>query len=133
MYYFAYGLNLNRRQMAKCCPEAKPLFSATLPNYQLVFAGWSRDWKGGVASVKRAGGEKVLGGVYEISQKDEKTIDRDAGYPGSVDKIKVLVFNDVHGGVEVFTYIVKNTGRPASPSAAYLGIMRQAYIDWGLV
>ena len=42
MYYFAYGSNLSKKQMLARCPDSKAMFSATLPNYQLLFAGWSR-------------------------------------------------------------------------------------------
>ncbi|TET49084.1 MAG: gamma-glutamylcyclotransferase, partial [Dehalococcoidia bacterium] len=41
MYYFAYGVNLNQKQMKDRCPDSKPLFTAVLPNYKLVFVGWS--------------------------------------------------------------------------------------------
>ena len=37
MYYFAYGTNLSKKQMRQNCPESKPSFPATLPNYKLVF------------------------------------------------------------------------------------------------
>jgi len=33
MYYFAYGSNLNRKQMLERCPDAQPKFTASLPNY----------------------------------------------------------------------------------------------------
>jgi gamma-glutamylcyclotransferase len=46
MYYFAYGSNLSLKQMAERCPEAKPKFTAILPNYKVIFTGWSRKWHG---------------------------------------------------------------------------------------
>ena len=42
VYYFAYGSNLNKKEMLERCPDSKPEFVVTLSNYQLVFAGWSR-------------------------------------------------------------------------------------------
>ena len=50
MYYFAYASNLNQKQMQERCPDSKPVFTATLPNYKLVFLGWSREWHGVTAS-----------------------------------------------------------------------------------
>jgi hypothetical protein len=133
LYYFAYGADLDRRQMARCCPQARPCFSAALPNYQLVFTGWSRQWRGGVAAIMRANREKVLGGVYRVAEEDLPRLDRQAGCPSSCDKINLLVFPDTGQPVEAFTYIPRIAGKPASPSADYLKILRQAYVDWGLV
>ena len=59
MYYFAYGSNLSKKQMKERCPGSKPLFVATLPNFKLVFSGWSRKWMGSVATIKSFRGEKV--------------------------------------------------------------------------
>ena len=70
MYYFAYGSNLDKRQMRERCPDSKPKFAAHLPNYRLIFVGWSRQWRGGVASIRPFRGERVLGAVYEVSDKD---------------------------------------------------------------
>jgi len=133
LYYFAYGADLDHRQVAGCCPQARSCFSATLPNYQLVFTGWSRQWRGGVAAIKRTSREKVLGGVYQISEEDLPRLNKHAGYPSSCDRINVLVFPDTGEPVEAFTYMPRITGKPASPSMDYLKILRQAYIDWGLV
>ena len=69
MYYFAYGSNLNKKQMMERCPDSKPVFTATLPNYKLVFAGWSRQWRGGVASIKSFRGDRVRGAIYEVSEQ----------------------------------------------------------------
>ena len=68
MYYFAYGSNLSKKQMSERCPDSKPMFIATLPNHQMVFAGWSRKWRGGVASLKTFRGAKVPGAIYEVTE-----------------------------------------------------------------
>ena len=52
MYYFAYASNLNQKQMRERCPDSKPVFTATLPHYKLVFLGWSREWHGATASIR---------------------------------------------------------------------------------
>ena len=38
-YYLAYGSNLNVRQMALRCPTAKPVGSAVIKDYELLFKG----------------------------------------------------------------------------------------------
>ena len=70
MDYFAFASNLNRKQMSERAPSAKPRFSAILPNYKLIFSGWSRKWRGAVASIQQSHGDKVMGGIYEISEQD---------------------------------------------------------------
>jgi len=63
VYYFAYGSNLNHKQMLERCPDSQPRFLATLHNYKLVFVGWSRQWRGGIASIKPFRGERILEGA----------------------------------------------------------------------
>lgn len=119
--------------MAACCPGAKAVFSASLPNYQLFFTGWSRQWLGGIASIKRVSREKVLGGVYLLAPEDVAKLDRQQGYPAASDKIKVLVFQDTGASVEAITYIAKNQVKDSKPSVAYLKALQKGYIDWGLI
>jgi gamma-glutamylcyclotransferase (GGCT)/AIG2-like uncharacterized protein YtfP len=84
MYYFAYGSNLSHKQMLKRCPDAKPKFKATLPDHKLIFAGRSRRWNGGVASIKPAKGEEVVGAIYEISEQCLSSLDIYEGCPGDL-------------------------------------------------
>jgi len=63
MDYFAYASNLSREQMRQRCPSAKPKFSAVLPNYKLIFTGWSREWHGGKATIVPFKGAKVAGAI----------------------------------------------------------------------
>jgi gamma-glutamylcyclotransferase (GGCT)/AIG2-like uncharacterized protein YtfP len=133
MYYFAYGSNLSKEQMNKRCPNNKPRFSAELPNYRLVFSGWSRQWGGGTAGIKVSSRDKVLGGVYEIAESDLPKLDRFEDCPNTYERLKVLVFRDIGQPVEAVTYIRKRQAEEAKPSAEYLAIIQQAYRDWGLI
>lgn len=133
MYYFAYGSNLNRKQMKERCPQSQPKLSATLHHYRLIFAGWSRHWLGGTASIKPMRGERLPGGVYEITESDLKRLDRYEGYPESYDRINVIVNTEAGEPLEVFTYIRKRQPEETKPSAEYLKIIQQGYRDWGLI
>ncbi len=133
MFYFAYGSNLNRKQMAQRCPNSQPRFSANLPNYKLVFSGWSRQWKGGTAGIKVSSGDRVLGGVYEIPESDLPKLDRFEDCPNTCERLKVLVFRDIGEPVEAVTYIKKRQTEDSKPSAEYLSIIQQGYRDWGLI
>ena len=133
MYYFAYGLNLNRQQMPQYCPNNHPRFSAELPNYKLIFSGWSRQWRGGSADIKHSRGDKVLGGLYEVAETDLARLDRAEGCPDSYKRINVIVFRDTGEAVEAFTYIKSRQADEAKPSIEYLKIIQQGYRDWGLI
>ncbi len=133
MYYFAYGSNLNRKQMLERCPESKPRFTATLSNYQLVFVGWSRQWRGGVASIKAFRGGKVLGAVYEVSDRDLRRLDSYEGYPRDTNRLKVTVFDEDGEPVQAITYIKTSQSEETKPSPEYLSVIQQGYRDWGIV
>ncbi len=132
MYYFAYGTNLNKRQMAQCCPDSKPLFTATLPNYKLVFAGWSRQWRGGVASIKSFRGDRVRGALYEISDRCLRKLDSYEGYPGQYNRLKVSVFDEDSEPLEAITYIKAGQLEETPPSKEYLAVIQQGLRDWRL-
>ncbi len=130
MYYFAYGSNLNRKQMLERCPDSKPRFVATLPNYKLVFVGWSRKWRGGVATIKRFRGEKVPGAVYEVSEQCLRQLDRhEEGY----DRLNVTVFDEDGEPIEAITYIKSGQSEETLPSREYLAVIQQGYRDWEIV
>jgi len=133
MDYFAYGSNLNRKQMLERCPDSKPRFTATLPNYKLVFVGWSRQWRGGVASIRPFRGEKVLGAIYEISEQCLRRLDRYEGYPDNYNRLKVTVFNEDGEAIQAVTYIKAGQSEETRPSSGYLSVIQQGYKDWGIV
>ena len=133
MYYFAYGSNLNKKQMLERCPDSKPRFVATLRNYKLVFVGWSRQWRGGVTSIKPFRGERVLGALYELSDRDLRRLDSYEGYPGSYNRLKVTVFDEDGESVEAITYIKSEQAEEIQPSKEYLSIIQQGCRDWGLI
>ncbi len=133
MYYFAYGTNLNKKQMQERCPDSKPMFIATLHNYKLVFVGWSRQWRGGVASIKPFRGERVPGAVYELSDQDLRRLDKHEGYPGAYDRLNVRLSDEYGELVEAITYIKAGQAEETRPSPEYLSIIQQGYRDWGIV
>jgi gamma-glutamylcyclotransferase len=133
MYYFAYGTNLNKRQMAEHCPESRSRFIATLHNYRLIFTGWSRQWRGGVASIKPLRGEKVLGAIYEVSDRDLRLLDKHEGYPDTYNRIKVTLNRETGEPFEAITYIKVRQSEETKPSPEYLAVIQQGYRDWGLI
>ena len=130
MYYFSYASNLNQKQMRERCPDSKHMFRATLPNYKLVFVGWSRQLRGGKASIRLFRGEKVPGAIYEVSEQCLRKLDK---YESSYDRLKVTVFNEDGVAIEAITYIKGGQPEDTKPSPEYLSIIQQGYRDWGIV
>lgn len=133
MYYFAYASNLSRKQMSERCPDAQPKFVVTLPNYKLIFAGWSRKWHGGVASIKPFRGERVIGAIYELSERGLRQLDKYEGYPDIYTRVNVIVTDGFGNRMEAVTYIKVEQSEETQPSKEYLAIIQQGYKDWGIV
>ena len=133
MYYFAYASNLNRKQMAERCPDSQPKSIATLPNYKLIFAGWSRKWHGGAASIKPLQGEKVIGAVYEISERDLRVLDKHEDCPAVYSQLNKMVIMEDGDRVEAVTHIKREQSEETRPSQEYLAIIQQGYRDWGII
>jgi gamma-glutamylcyclotransferase len=131
MYYFAYASNLSRKQMSERCPNNKPKFIATLPNHKLIFAGWSRKWHGGIASIKPTTGEKVIGAVYEVTEGCLANLDKHEGL--KYRRKPVIVFTEDNGSVEAVTYIMLEQSEETKPTLEYLAVIKQGYRDWGIV
>ena len=130
MYYFAYGSNLSRKQMAERVPCAKPKFAAILPNYTVVFTGYSRQWRGGTATLRYTQGAKAKGAVYEITPKELAALDKHEGYPETYDHLAVKVVTPDDEFVDAVTYISKRSQEETKPSEDYLVVIRQGYKDW---
>jgi len=132
MRYFAYATNLKKQQMLAICPDSKPLFTAVLPNYKLIFTGWSREHRGATASIKPMRGERVRGAVYEISDACLKRLDRTEGAPAIYQRLNITVFGEDDEPIEAFTYARAGTQQDAVPSPEYLAVIQQGLRDWRL-
>jgi gamma-glutamylcyclotransferase len=125
--YFAYAGNLNKRRMQKRCPDAKPRFTAVLPNYKRVFSGWSRVWRGGTATIKPFRGEKVAGAIYEVGDACLKQLDKhEVGYT----RFNITVFDEDNQPHEAVTYIKSGRLDESLPSKEYAAVIKQGYRDW---
>jgi gamma-glutamylcyclotransferase (GGCT)/AIG2-like uncharacterized protein YtfP len=133
MYYFAFASNLSRQQMAERAPGARIGQAAVLPNYKLVFSGWSRAWRGGTASIQASPGDKVMGGLYEVTEQEMARLDKYEGCPGEYKHTTVTVFPDPGGPVSAVTFIRARQLEESRPSAEYLARIREGYRDWGLI
>ncbi len=129
MNYFAYASNLNKKRMAEHCPDSKPRFTAVLPNYKIVFTGWSREWHGGKATIRSFRGEKVRGAVYDVTEACLKKLDKfEVGYS----RLNVTVFDEDNNPIPSVTYINSIQAEESMPSKEYLAVIQQGLRDWRL-
>jgi len=127
--YFAYASNLSKKRMQEHCPQSKPRFTAVLPNYKLIFTGWSREWRGGKAGLEPYRGGKVRGAIYEVTEAGFRRLDTfEVGYT----RINVTVFDEDNQPHPAITYIQAGQVEESLPSKEYAALIRQGYRDWGI-
>ena len=106
--YIAYGSNLNVRQMKTRCPNAKILGTAKLKGWELLFKGSK---SGSYLTIEEKENGIVPVVIWEVSESDEKALDRYEGYPTFYYKKDIKVqYKDIRTGnrrtVTVFAYIM---------------------------
>ncbi len=132
--YFAYGSNMNSRQMRSRCPSARAWSTAALRDYRLTFIQPHDDWGGGVAGLVPDPNQIVEGVVYELSEEDLKRLDRfEPVEDGKYWRELVDVYLPNDRAVEVWTYFGSVfSGAPFAPSARYLGMLLKGATEHGL-
>ena len=130
MNYFAYASNLSRTQMTNHCPEAKPRFVATLPNYKLVFSGYFRTREGATATIIASRGNVVKGAVYEVPESGMLKLDKYEEAPAVYRRQNIIVWTEAGERIEAVTYIKVKQEDEAKPSPKYLAVIQQGYRDW---
>ena len=124
MLYFAFGSNLNQKQMKRRCRDSKYIGCYSLKNYKLVFRNYFLG--GGVADVEKKKNSSVLGAIYKISKKDEIELDIYEDFP----KTYIKKYFRLLGKKVMFYYMPKKT-KPIPPSKRYLNLIIQGYKDCG--
>ena len=120
MIYFAYGANLNLRNLKRSAPQAKPLCVGKLAGYRLVFRGY--------ADIAPDKDGVVLGALYDITPVGVRALDT---YEGEdYRKIDVTVNTD-DGPRQAMAYVMKG-GDIAPPQIAYYTVIARGYADWKL-
>jgi gamma-glutamylcyclotransferase (GGCT)/AIG2-like uncharacterized protein YtfP len=127
-FYFAFGSNLSREQMARRCPSAVAIGSATLRDFALVFAGFSMTWNGAVATIVPRQGAKVPGIVYRLPTSDLERLDLFEGAPRVYTRRQRLVVERrtrVSRAVAVYEMAEEETA--GEPSIEYMMTLVHAY------
>lgn len=113
--YFGYGSNLNVRVMARRIPHAKLLIPAYLPYYRIGFAGRSRVWGGGSATLVPAM-SVVPGVLYLMTRDDLHELDSSEGSPTGNHRHNEYVYGLDGTRYEAFMYR-QGSGTPRNPPA----------------
>lgn len=127
--YFAYGSNLDREQMARRCPTARPLERAVLPGYRLTFR--ARRGGYGVADVEPHAPGRVAGALWEVFPSDLEALDRYEGYPWLYRRETVQV-QAARGQVRALIYVMQPGCDLAAPHPRYVEVLVRGYRAWGL-
>jgi gamma-glutamylcyclotransferase (GGCT)/AIG2-like uncharacterized protein YtfP len=123
--YAAYGSNMDPAQMFERCPHSPQAGIGWLEGWRLTFGGEDLSWEGALATVAEEDGDRVFVVLYEVSENDERALDRwDGATLGFYSKLKVRV-SALDGDVLAWLYVL-NDYEGGLPSARYLGIMADA-------
>lgn len=125
MLYFAYGSNLNKRQMKGRCPNARPIKTVTLKDYTLTFKNNRRN--NGVATIIPSPGSEVPGALWEITPTCLVALDRYEGYPYLYDRYEFDVIDSDGEIINAMSYAMVGDLVHASPSDFYFDIIQKGY------
>ena len=122
--YFAYGANMDRETMRRCCPKSRPLGRARLARHRFFIMS------SGHGSVKRDARMDVHGVVYDLAFADIPALGRcgELGH-GLYQKISQPVLRDGAAPVRALLH-VGVSAREGVAQAAYLETMIAAAGDW---
>jgi gamma-glutamylcyclotransferase (GGCT)/AIG2-like uncharacterized protein YtfP len=123
--YAAYGSNMDHGQMAERCPHSPQAGTGWLEGWRLTFGGEDIGWEGALATVVEHAGSRVFVVLYDISETDERALDRwDGATLGYYRKLRVRI-ETLDGDALAWLYVL-NDYEGGLPSARYLGIMADA-------
>ena len=121
--FAAYGVGLNRAEMAKHCPTAKLIGTMELKNFRLAFRGSNAN---ALATIENAKGGSVPALLWEITQQDEAALDRLICSPELYRKEALKVrWNGTT--VEAFSYTLLGDKPLNRPSAFYYSTLLEGY------
>lgn len=128
-FYLAYGSNLNIKQMKSRCPNAKILGTAKIKDYELLFKGSKT---GSYLTIEKKENSFVPVTVWEITETDEKALDRYEGFPYFYYKKELRVqYKGIRTGtrrtIRAFAYIMHEDRPIGVPSIFYLNTCLDGY------
>ena len=132
-YYIAYGSNLNIPQMRMRCPGARIIGTSVIEDYQLLFKGSKI---GSYLTIEPMEGSEVPVVIWEVTETDEKALDRYEGYPNFYYKKEMtLDIKGIRTGKvrrrDAFVYIMHEERELGIPSWYYVNTCLDGYRAFG--
>ena len=132
-YYIAYGSNLNIPQMRMRCPGARIIGTSVIEDYQLLFKGSKT---GSYLTIEPMEGAEVPVVIWEVTETDEKALDRYEGYPNFYYKKEMtLDIKGIRTGKvrrrDAFVYIMHEEREIGIPSWYYVNTCLDGYRAFG--
>ena len=124
MLYFAYGSNLNHKQMKDRCNGARYIKRHILIGYKLCFSYKAKRSIYGHANIVKNKKSKVYGALWNINKKDEKELDWYEGVDYNYYQKEYFTLK----GKRVLFYI-QNIYYLKKPSSTYLHTIIKGYND----
>ena len=112
-YYFGYGSNLSKEQMAIRCPESKYYASGTLSGYS-----WLINARG-YATIKPSEIDFVLGEIFTLSQQDVDYLDIYESVEEGMYLKSNLSVETSKGTIDCLVYIASDS-TPGIPQDEYI-------------
>jgi gamma-glutamylcyclotransferase (GGCT)/AIG2-like uncharacterized protein YtfP len=106
--YFAYGSNLWRDQMQRRCPDHRIIGHGSVRGYRWIIS------TRGYANIVKSNGDEVHGVIYEISESDERSLDRCEGVDCGAYRKEMIRVESEGQCRECIVYVdpVEQEGRP---------------------
>ncbi len=132
-YYIAYGSNLNIAQMRMRCPSARIVGTGKIPGHRLLFRG---SLTGAYLTIEPCEGSCVPVAAWEVTEADEKALDRYEGFPRFYYKEELrLPLKGIKTGRvrmrDVFVYIMREDRPLGIPDRYYMRTCLDGYRSFG--
>ena len=132
-YYIAYGSNMNIPQMRMRCPGARIIGTSVIEDYQLLFKGSKT---GSYLTIEPMEDAEVPVVIWEVTESDEKALDRYEGYPNFYYKKEMtLDIKGIRTGKvrrrDAFVYIMHEERELGIPSWYYVNTCLDGYRAFG--
>lgn len=122
-WYLAYGRDMNPEYMLQYGPGAKAMGVVWIPGARLIFRG--------TETLEPRPGSKTPGFLWQISAKDEKTLDKQAGVPDLYKKgYFPLTFDDKK--IKAILNVTLDSQPYGLPSEEHLQTIAAAYKLFGI-
>ena len=119
--YFAYGSNLNIKQMKELCPSMQKVEPYMLDGWELSFNKY--------ADIRPNDGLGVYGALYYISDGDVKALDK---FEQSYKKVHFNATLKNGKKERCMVYVMEERKKTAKPDEPYFQTIVQGYADWNL-